>query len=358
MQAYLWMNRLAAIALSILIGGFGALGATVIGLPMPYLIGAFFASGIATLSGFKLFGLAPNLPMPLRNVFVGIIGVMIGGSFHPGIFSTLSQIWVPALAVIVFVTLSLAGNYALFRRFGGYDRATAFFAAMPGGLIESISMGEKLGADIHALTLQQFSRISLVITAVPFIFLIWTGEKVGSAAGIRLNANLAGVSLVDWSVIAACVILGMAGGRALRLPASILVGPLMLSAAAHYFGLTDVGPPAWLVALAQVFVGAGLGARFRGFGGREMSRVVILAVVSVTMMLVLDILIVVLLRPFLDIPFEVMFISFAPGGVTETALIALSLHANPVFVTSLHVFRIIITVVIGAVAARKMAGTR
>jgi len=124
---------------------------------------------------------------------------------------------------------------------------------------------------------------------------------------------------------------------------------LILSAAAHYIGLTAAGPPPWLIATAQVFVGTGLGARFRGFQPREFLRVFWLAVVSVTLMLLLDAALVLVLRLIVDVPFDVLLISLAPGGVTETALIALSLHANPVFVTTLHVLRILITVFISSV---------
>ena len=337
------------IILALSIGAVGGGLAKTLGAPMPFLIGSFLASAVATLSGVSLFGLAPKLPMPLRNVFVGIIGVMIGGSFHPGIFATLSQIWLPAIAVLVFVITALVANYLIFRHIGGYDRATAFFSAMPGGLIEAIAMGEKAGADPHILALQQISRISLVITTLPFLFFIWKGEKVGSAAGASLINSQDVLMISDWIILAICVVAGMLAGRALRLPANILIGPMILSAAVHYFGITQAGPPVWLIALSQIFVGTGLGARFRGFRAGEFFKVIGLAVVSVALMLSLDAGIVVLLRLMIDTPFDVLLISFAPGGVTETALIALSLHANPVYVTTLHVLRIVVTVVLGGV---------
>ena len=42
--------------------------------------------------------------------------------------------------------------------------------------------------------------------------------------------------------------------------------------------------------------------------------------------------------------FDVLLVSFAPGGVTEMALVALSLSANPAVVTAHHIWRIILTV--------------
>jgi uncharacterized protein len=48
-----------------------------------------------------------------------------------------------------------------------------------------------------------------------------------------------------------------------------------------------------------------------------------------------------------------LLISFSPGGVTEMALIALSLNANPAVVTLHHLYRIILTVVMLGVAKRR-----
>ncbi len=322
------------------------------GAPMPYLLGAFAASAVASVTGVRLFGVKPALPMPLRNLFVAVIGVMIGGSFHPGIFADFDQLFIPLVAVVVFVLAAQSMNYVLFRRLGGYDRVTSFYAAMPGGLIESIALGEKAGGNSQALSLQQFSRVALVITLLPFLFLIFTGEQVGSAAGMSLSSGANPVQWSDWGVLVFCAIAGLYGGKLIRLPAAILVGPLILSGLAHYFGLTEVGPPRWAISTAQVIVGAGLGARFAGFAPRDIGRAFLLALLSVSGMLALDVVLVMLVMTLNDQPFDVLFISFAPGGVTETALIALSLNANPVFVTTLHVFRIIITVVFCAVGSR------
>lgn len=343
---------LLSMALSLVIGTCGGVLAFLASAPMPFLLGAFLFSAVASASGVAVFGLTPKLPMTFRNAFVAVIGVMIGGSFHPGVFDNFGQILLPLISLLVFLSLAFTMNYFVFRRIGGYDVPTAFYGAMPGGLIESITMGEKAGADQQLLSLQQFSRISLVITALPVIFLVWTGENVGSAAGISLVSEGSVLGAFDVLVLAVCGIVGMLGGKAIKLPAGVLVGPLILSAGAHFFGLTEAAPPTWFISMAQVVVGAGLGARFSGFRMAQIYRATGLAVLSVSAMLLLDAAIVVSLRTVVDIPFDVLFISFAPGGVTETALIALSLNANPVFVTTLHVFRIVITVFACSIGAK------
>lgn len=346
------LKSLASLVLSVTLGTLGGWVAHLLGAPMPFLLGAFAVSAAVTLADIRLLGIAPGMPMPFRNMFVAVIGVTIGGSFQAGMLSDPGQLWLPALGVLVFVVLAQAVNYVIFRVLGGYDPATAFFSAMPGGLIEAIAMGERAGGDLQTVSLQQFARIALVITMLPFLFLIWTGQQVGSAAGMSLTSPGHEMATQDAFVLLFCAVVGLYGGRALRLPASILVGPLILSAVAHYYGLTEAGPPPWAISTAQIIVGAGLGARFRGFQLARIGKAFLLALLSVTAMLLIDAGLVFLLLFFVDQPFQVLLISFAPGGVTETALIALSLNANPVYVTTLHVFRIIVTVFMGAIGAR------
>lgn len=340
------------IAVTLLIGGVGGWLAGIFGVPMPYLIGSLLATGVFSFSGVTIGGLKAALPNSIRQIFVGIIGVLIGGTFTSGVLSTIASVWIVAIAVTVFVVIAFAVNFLIFTRIGKYDRNTAFFAAMPGGLIESIAFGEKLGANIQILTLQQFSRITLVITVLPFIFLVWTGQTVGSAAGISLNDPASTMAMTDAAILIGAGVIGFFGGRVLRLPAYILVGPLIGSAIVHVTGLTAASPPPWLISVAQVVVGAGLGARFGGVSLAAITKTLGLAVLSVSMMLLIDVALVLVLVQMQDQPFEVLLISLAPGGVTETALIALSLGFNPVFVTTLHIFRIIFTVVLCSIGFR------
>lgn len=60
---------------------------------------------------------------------------------------------------------------------------------------------------------------------------------------------------------------GAVGATWLRLPAAPLLGPMVVSAAAHLTRLTDAAMPPLLVHLAQIVVGSRLGLQFAGVGG-------------------------------------------------------------------------------------------
>ncbi|WP_372892817.1 AbrB family transcriptional regulator [Rhodosalinus sp.] len=332
-------------------GAAGGAAAATLGMPLPWLLGSLAASGaIAGIGGHRLPA-GFRYPEGLRRVFIAVIGLMIGAQVTPDLAERLPALALSLAALAVFTLAAFAASYAVFRRLGGYDRATAFYCATPGGLHEAIALGEAAGADIRLLTLQQFLRIILVITLLPVGITLIEGAPVGSAAGVTGAVGgpvtAAGLALT----LAAGLVGGLAGPR-LGLPAGQLLGPLLAAAALSVSGLGPVTLPGWLIIAAQVVVGASLGARFLGVTGAMLGRAAGLGAVSVGLMLAMAGGAAALLSGVTGKPLDVLLISFAPGGVTEMSLVALSLGASPAIVTAHHLFRIGLTVAILAVASR------
>lgn len=322
------------------------------GLPLPYLLGPLVMS--ATL-GILRPGLLPagyTFPQRLRLVFIGLIGMMIGGQITPALFSDPARLGLSVAALAGFVGTAQGLNYLIFRRLGGYDRATALCAGAPGGLYESIALGEEHGADLSRLMLQQFLRVIFVVTALPVGLSLWLGAPVGSSAGMSFAR-----ADTDWQavpLVLATLGVGIAAGILLRLPARQLTGPLLAAGAVTLSGLATIGLPQWLINDAQIVVGVALGLRFKGLDRRLLLRGVWLSALSVAGMLALAALFAGLLLLVWPEPFDVLLISFAPGGLTEMALVALSLQANPAFVTLHHIIRILLTVMGLGFASRRL----
>jgi hypothetical protein len=332
------------------LGFAGGYGAALLGLPMPFLLGS-----LLTVTAFSLIfrdrvpqGYA--FPQPVRLGFMVVIGVMIGAQVTPALFAQAGPMLAAFAALTVFVPVALFGNAWLFRR-AGYDPATAFFCSAPGGLMESIAMAEDHKADLPTVITQQFLRIVVVIVALPVGLSIWIGHPVGSAAGFMLTRGA-----VDWPMAGLALVAGAAGswiGHRINLPAAVLTGPLIAAAVISLTGLFPFTLPQWLVNDAQVVVGAALGTRFTGMAGRKLARAVGLAAVSVTGMLVFGAALALALVPLTGLGFDVLFVGLAPGGVSEMALIALSLAANPALVTAMHIYRIILTVAVLIFAVKR-----
>lgn len=335
------LARLALITLALcLLGSVGGFLATLTPLPLPWLLGSLIACAALAIGAPARIPAGYSFPQRFRLLFIATIGLLIGAQVSPELLSDPASLVYSMAAIVAFVPLAFAVNYAIFRRAGGYDRITAFYSAAPGGLIESIAFGEAAGADIKRLVTQQFLRIIAVIGLVPLGLSLWEGHPVGSAAGMGVSRA---ADPANWPLIAAALVLGITLGKLLRLPAWQLTGALMVSAALALWGQPLAIPP-WLVGVAQVVVGSSLGMRFAGLSRAMLLRGLWLALLSVAAMLLIGAALALILRQLTGQGFEVLLITFAPGGVNEMALVALSLEANPAFVTLHHVFRITVTV--------------
>ncbi|MEM7376209.1 MAG: AbrB family transcriptional regulator [Pseudomonadota bacterium] len=323
-------------------------------LPMPWMLGSLFATALSAPLLARSFATCPTYPEQVRRVCIAIIGVMIGASFTPALLSILPSLWLSLLAMLAFVLLSHGVGYTLFRRVGGYDAKTAFYASMPGGLIEAIAFGEAAGCDSRTLTVQHFTRIVLVVLVVPLSLLLWHGSAVGSAAGEALSRGAWDASDVVW--VASLAAAGLVLSPWLRLPAGHLMTPLLVSALLHAVGWAAVASPDGLLHVAQLIVGAGLGTRFVDFDRRQLLRALGMSSLSISCVLVLSVGFAVALSEVTPLPVEALFISFAPGGVTEMSLIALSFGVSPMLVALHHLLRITITVGSVVIWARVLWG--
>lgn len=336
-------NILTTLAL-VLVGGAGGGIAHLLHTPLPFMLGSLVATALAAVLFTSKIPQGYVFPQKFRLIFLAVIGVMIGAQVSPDLIALLPAMLISFAGLIAFVILAHGGNYLIFRYIGGYDQPTAFYSATPGGLLESIAMGEAAGADIATLTMQQFLRIILVITLVPVGLSIWMGAPVGSAGGMML----AHASPSDFSHLHVVVLTAMAGlwlGHRLHLPAWQLTGPLFAAATVSATGLGILDLPNWMISVCQVVIGASLGMRLGGLHGNALLRGLGLGLVSVTLMLGLGLAFALGLMRLTDQPLDVLLVSFAPGGVTEMALVALSLNANPALVTAHHIWRIILTVI-------------
>lgn len=335
-------RRLGFTAVLLALGGAGAEAAAWAGLPMPYMLGSLGVTALLVAFAPRAFPEGYRFPMPLRQAFIALIGVMIGTQVDPAFVEQLPRMGLSLLAVTLFVLAAHAMNYQLFRRLGGYDAPTAFFCGTPGGLMESVTLGEAAGADIRLLTLAHFLRVIIVVTVVPVGLSVLHGAPLGSAAGVSLSHHEVGLAALGPVILVGAA--GLALGRVLRIPASQLTGPLVVAAVIGGAGIATLDAPRWCVPLAQMVIGTSLGVRFVGITRRLLTRALALALVSVSAMLALGGALALAVHAANATPVEVLFISLSPGGVTEMGLIALSLHVNPAFVTFHHLYRIALTV--------------
>lgn len=335
-----------------LFGLIGGIAAFYIGVPMPFMLG-----GIAGAASFVLWyerndRKLPKLSRWVRLVSMSVIGAMIGSRFSPELLTLLPQFWISGLALIPFILLAHGGNYAIMRKLGGYEKLDAYFAALPGGIIDSAALAEEAGADLRVVTAQHFIRIILVVASIPLLFLFIQGDAVGSLDGQTLATT--DYDFVDIALLLTIALIGLFIGQLTKLPVSHMLGPLLLSLTLSVGGFVEIDIPPWLGHTAQFMVGTALGAQFSGVSRRLLARGLGMGLLAGIYMLLLAAAFAWFLVQFVPADFGAMFISFAAGGLAEMSLIALSLNFNPVVVALHHLGRILLTVYVGNFLSRRV----
>ena len=145
----------------------------------------------------------PKLSNTFRQVFMALIGAIIGTRFSPELFQILPDFWISALALIPFILIVHSGSYLIMRKISGHSRRDTFFATMPAGIIDAVALAEQMGADLKIVATQHFVRVVIVVTLVPLLFLIIDGNAVGSAAGMSMaNSNYTVTDVISLCLIA------------------------------------------------------------------------------------------------------------------------------------------------------------
>lgn len=345
--------HLPTFALTLVLGTAGGFGAKAAHLPLPMLLGPLLVVAAVALSGLRPFGHAPQFPMKLRQFFIPIVGVAIGGSFTPNILREAVEWWPSLLAIALFIPVAHVISFRSVRATGLVDPVTAFFGTAPGGLIETVQMGEEMGGDVRMLTMLQFLRLTVTIVAVPIFFTVMTGHAVGSAGGATLSRAAMTLADLPW-LVAAGVLGGFIGWR-FKIPGGMVTGPILISALVHLSGFAQGSPPGWLVSATQVVIGTSLGVRFVGMEIHRFWLAIRLAALSTALSISLAALCALALAGLVEEPRGAVFLAFAPGGLTEMSLIALSLNMSVVYVTAHHALRILLAVAVARTLAPWLA---
>lgn len=338
------LRRIALMIMTIALGAAGGYLFLTIRTPLPWMMGAMCVSTVAALAGAPL-----HPPKGFRDVMIAVIGLMVGSAFTPQIIGRVAE-WLPSIgAILVYSAAMIVGLGWLLRRFGGYDPATAFCSAAPGGFTEMILLGGSMGGDIRAISLMHSVRVVLTVVAIPFWFrLVHDYVPSGTAA----LGSVSDLSAGGAATLAASAVVGYGLARLAHLPLPALTGPMATAAVVHALGLSTAHPPGELVALAQVVIGVGVGCRFLGTSPRQIARVLRAAVAMTLIMLALAIALAAGLHLLTGLPFEALILAFSPGGVAEMNVITVALAIDPAFVATHHLVRLAFLLVLAPIALR------
>lgn len=314
-----------------------------LGLPLPLLLGPMAACLLAALAGAQMADMG-GFGTYLRT----FLGLAVGASITPDLVHRLPAMAGSLAFVPLFIVAIAAVGYPLFRRGFGFDHATAWYAAMPGGLQDMLVFGQEAGGDVRALSLIHATRVLAIVTLAPILMTLFWQVDLTRPPGRP-------ASEVGWDQIAIFLATGFLGWKIaarLRLFGASILGPMILAGILTLSGVITTRPPTEMIWAAQLFIGLSVGVKYTGITAREIRVDVGAGLAYAALLSLVSLAFIEVLYQTGVAPAEEAFLSFLPGGQAEMVVIALLAGADLAFVVSHHLLRLVLVILLAPVAAR------
>ena len=283
-------------------------------IPAPYLLGSLIGVWFVGSSN-KLIGAKLGIPRWFQVSVILGLGTLIGGNFNADTFKQILN-WLPSVAAMFIATIlaTLIGIIFLIKQ-RQYDFNLALLCCIPGGQAEITLISREFVKKDHIVALFHLVRVTMVLCFIPIILSIYSG---GAAIKTSENILITMPSLMELDALSLLTfimisLLSLPIAKFVHLPMPYLLGPLMISASLHLFGLLAIPRISEFIILAQITVGSILGIKLASIRISEITKYLQDAVTSIILILSTYLVVGLLTAYFANTNFLEMFLAFAPG---------------------------------------------
>ena len=312
-----------------LVGLAGGYLASLIGWPLPWMVGSLLAIILVRcLTPWQLAEIPGG-----RKCGQWIVGIGIGLHFTPVVMEqVLAHFWLILAGALLTSVSSVIGVW-LMRR-SGEDRATAFFSSMPGGSGEMVNLGARNGAVLSRVAAGQSLRVLTVVLCVPAAFKYLLGEGTPALHPAAINIYWLAVLFPAGALLAWI-------WQRLRQPNPWLFGPLLVSASGSIVWDLHIGLPDGSSQTGQWLIGSGLGCHFNRAFFRRAPSFIGKTLLGTALTMLIASLCALGLSALTQLDLRSMTLGMMPGGIAEMSLTAETLQLSVPLVTALQVMRLI-----------------
>lgn len=342
-------SLLAWALLLALVGGVST-ALALVGFPSPLLFGGLLGALVFALSSPRQV----EMPPPAFTVGQAIIGVTVGAALDWDTLIDLGDRW-PAVIVISIVTMLLSVVVGqLLRLHRGVSAVTASFASAAGGASGMTAVANDLGADDRVVTVIQYLRVLVVLLAMPAaVALVFHADTDRGASAAQASGDVG--TGIAYAVVA--IPLGIAVGRALRLPSPAVLGALVSSALLALLPVFDgVVVPSWVQGLGFLLIGVQVGLRFTLESLKAIGRMLPTALLVIVLVIAICAGFGVLLAHLTGVSQLDAYLATTPGGFYAVLATSADTGGNLTFVTAVQVIRLLLVLLAAPLLGRWLAG--
>lgn len=321
------MVRAGLVVLAFFIGW----GLSLIGMPIPWMLGGIFVSLAMKIAGIQ----GVSWPRRWRNYGLIVVGYGIGRYVTPSVLDQMLQ-QIPGIVGATIVAVATALIISVFMaKYEHMDLHSTIMGIMPGGFTQMTAMSdEDCRVDTNVVTVLQSLRLITIVVTVPFLVINFLGAQVTQTA--TSLAVTKGVSF--WPILPLAAIVGFIMEK-LKISTPYLMGPIFVTAALSlYMGLLNTSPN-WLLSLAQLSIGIYVGTGLEPKKVKKLMLILPNVFLGIFVMLAVSIGVAYLLSYFYGFSLITAFLAMAPGGLGEMCLVGMSLEENVAIILTYQMFR-------------------
>ena len=322
----------------------GGLIAHWVDFPAAWLTGSLLAVALTSLAGLRL-----KLPDLLRDLGFAQVGLILGSGFSPEMLHAIAA-WPLSIAIFVVTVFAIAASaYAVLRKIGGWDHATALFSSLPGALSYIMVLAEDFKADMTKVAVAQSLRVFVLVSILPIILKPFTHGVTS-----RVLPDTVTLDLVHLLMMIVGVALLVPIALRLRIPSGLMLSGIAVSGTLYLTGIYHEPFPVWFTIPGYLTIGINIGARFASISVRDLIRLSGISLLSLVTSASVSGAAAVLCATLLDFPMGQVILAFAPGGFDTMVLLSFLINLNPAYVTGHHLVRYLGLVILGPVIITRL----
>jgi membrane AbrB-like protein len=302
-------------------------------LPAAWLSGSMIAVAALSLARVRL-----TVPWPLCAIAFVLLGISMGGRFNAGMLAEIAKWPLSLLALALSVPAIIFAVTAYLNRVTAWNRSTTFFAGIPGAISYVTALTLESKADARMVMLVQMLRLMILMAVLPP--LIAASQTQMPSASPAAHAGW----LQGWSALALLLGAGTAAAytaQRLRVPAGLMLGAMTASAALHLAGIAGSSAqlPPLVTAISSIVLGGFIGARFQGTDLSVIRPALMPSLGAFLISLTVAGLFAVAVSWTLALPFGLVMVAFAPGGLEAMMILSFLLGLDPAYVGTHQIAR-------------------
>ena len=312
-------------------------------VPAPYFLGSLigvFIIGTSIRQTQPLLSIANWFYLP---VIIGI-SVMIGTNFTPDIFQS-AQKWTFSVIIMIVATVCVTFiSFQFLRRVKLYEPKQAFLCSIPGGQAEAVVMAHEVVEKDYVVALFHLVRVAVVFISTPLLLAFVEGNLAIKRSNEILNdmSNFTDLSVIQIVMFLILCFGGFWIAKLFRMPLPHLLGPIFLSSILHVTGIIQLHRISEVVIIAQLTIGASVGARLAKISLFELKTALFDACITSGLIITTYLLVAWLVVTSSNVTFLSIWLAFVPGGLYEATILALIFGYDVAFVAFHHLVRVLL----------------